>query len=414
MNLSAPHSLLLRRLSALAFSLGLAGTAQAQSFDEAVLAARKADPQFAAQQAGVQGQRVLARQAGAAFYPYANAAYNRADAAYSGKSTRSLSVSQPLFSYDRLLTLRQSDPLSALAEAQERQSNADMVLRVYTAMADILRQRESIRAITVQINGLDEQLRRAVRMRELGQGTVTEVSDFEVRVAVAQANRVSLQNTQQTAERSFGLLTGLRANVPALAVELVRPWQDARGVQELADYVRTSGATTVSAQRNLELAEIAAKRVKAQFLPQVSGQAGWSGIAGSPNAHNSTISVTLTAPLGVSPFYDNQKAVTEVTRAQENLRFAQESAVSEVTRLFEARISYRAEVTIRERALQSAKLAVEGNEKSYLGGVKTNIDVLTSYQNLADAEVSLVNSRLARGDAELRLQLLLDAFTPAL
>ena len=386
-------------LSAIAF------TAQAQSFEDAVRAARKADAQYTAAQAEILGKRVLANQAGAAYYPSANVAFNQSSA--SGGSSRSLSLTQPLLSYDLYLNLKQSDPLSSQADAQARQANTDMVLRVYTSMADIVRQRESIRAINVQINNLQEQLRRSVRMRELGQGTVTEVSDFEVRLSVAQANSVSLKNNLLAAQRSFSLLTGLRADVPTLT--LTSTWQDKRSLDEIITYVRQNAPAVVNAQRNLELADIAARRVTAQYMPQVVAQLTRTYASGSETQSNSAVAIVLSAPLGASQYYDRQKAATEITRAEENLRFAQDTSADEATRLYEAVLSYQAEVTIRERALESARLAVDGNEKSYQGGVKTNIDVLTSYQNLADAEVALVNSRLAQGDAQLRLQLLLDA-----
>jgi outer membrane protein TolC len=51
-------------------------------------------------------------------------------------------------------------------------------------------------------------------------------------------------------------------------------------------------------------------------------------------------------------------------------------------------------------------LALEGNIKSYQGGVKSNIDVVTSYQNLADAETALVNSEVARTETLLTIRLL--------
>ena len=96
-------------------------------------------------------------------------------------------------------------------------------------------------------------------------------------------------------------------------------------------------------------------------------------------------------------------------RARENLRAAEDAAVTELRNLHAAVQSLAGEVSIRQRAVQAAQQAVEGNVKSYQGGVKTNIDVVTSYQNLAEAEAALVNSRLSQGEAALRLQQLLQA-----
>lgn len=382
--------------------------AQAQTFEQSLQAASTADAQYTAALAGVAGRRVQSKQAGSAYYPSAAASFNQADVSANGRTTRSISVSQPLFSYDRYLTLKQADPLAALAEADLAQANNDLALRVFLAMADIVRYREQIRALTVQIDGLQEQFRRATRMRELGQGTVTDVSDFQVRVAISQANRVSLRNALDAADRAYTLLTGLRADVPRLEAQ-VPVWTDARSLDFLLDEVRANAPSARTAQLNVTLAEIALRRVKAQYLPQVSAQiANIHTTIGDSTTATSTnrLSITFSAPLGFSPYYDNQRAETELIRAQETLRYAKDSLATEVTRLDAAVRSYRDEIGIRQQALDGARLSVDANVKSYQGGVKTNIDVITSYQTLADAEVSLVNSRLSLSEAELRIELL--------
>lgn len=385
---------------------GVFGNAHAQSYEKALNAARTADAQFASQLASVDGRRAQANQAGTAYYPSAAVYYNQADVTANGRSTRSVSITQPLLSYDRYLTLQQKDPLAALAEADLAQANNDLALRVFTAMADVVRNREQIRALTVQIDGLEEQLRRANRMRELGQGTVTDVSDFQVRVAVAQANRVTLRNNLSAADRNFTLLTGLRGDIPKMQAAVPR-WEDARTLDMLIDHVRVSAPSARTAQLNVNLAEIAVKRVKAQYLPQISAQIARVHTTGvTTNSDTNRIAITLSAPLGFSPYYDNLRGGSELLRTQEVLRYTQDTLATDVTRLDAAISSYRDEVVIRQQAVDGARLSVEANVRSYQGGVKTNIDVITSYQTLADAEVALVNARLTLSEAEIRLTLL--------
>lgn len=386
--------------------VGGPGAARAQTYEQALEAARSMDAQFAAQRAGVDGRRVQSRQAGSAYYPSAAVYYNQADVTANGRSTRSVSITQPLISYDRYLTLQQADPLAALAAAELAQADNDLALRVFTAMADVVRNREQIRALGVQIGGLEEQLRRTVRMRDLGQGTITDVSDFRVRVAVAQANSISLRNALSAADRNFTLLTGLRADIPALQAD-VPVWNDPRPLDMLIDDVRAKAPQARTARMNVDLAEIALKRVKAQYLPQVSAQVARVSTSGvSTGSDTNRIAITLTAPLGFSPWYDNQRAGSEWLRTQEILRFTRDSLATEVARLDAAIQSYRDEVVIRQQAVDSAQLSVDANVKSYQGGVKTNIDVVTSYQLLADAQVALVNTLLLRSEANLRMSLL--------
>ena len=381
------------------------GAAQAQSFEEAVRAARLADAQFAAQRATVEGRRVQARQASAAYLPSATAGYSRNDSG-NGKST--LSVSQPLLNYDRYLTLQQSEPLAALAQAEARQADSELILRVHTAMAEIVRQRESIRSLGVQIDGLQEQYRRAVRLRELGQGTVTEVSDFEVRVAVAQGNRLNTQTALQTAVRSFTLLTGLTPKVATMELVLPPAAVEPADALAAAAVARAGAPTPVSARLNLMLTQIAARRVKAQYLPELSFQAGYSQASGAAAVNSARVGLNVSVPLSAGGYYQFQQAEIDLVKAQENLRFAEDSAASDAARLHQTVAALAEEVQVRQRALEGARLSVEANLKSYLGGVKTNIDVVTSYQIQADAEVALVGSELARGEARLKLALLVN------
>lgn len=393
------------QISVLFLAAGVASVAQAQTFAESVQAARRADAQFSAAQAAAQSRRATSRQSAGAFYPVASVNYNSADPNYGGRNSRTIALQQPILSYDRYLTLQQSDPLAALADAEEAQAENEMTLRVFAAMADIVRNREQIRALGVQIEGLEEQLRRATRMRELGQGTVTEVSDFQVRVAAAQANRVNLRNALQAAERSYTLLTGLRANVAALQVD-VPAWQDPREADAVVAQVRDDSPQSQVARLNVRLAEIAAKRVPAQYMPQVAAQLASTQVPGYTQTNTSRVAVTLTAPLGSSPYYDYQRAAADLAKAQDSLRFAQDTQANEATRLLSAIRSYRDEVQIRREAVAIARQSVEANIKSYQGGVKTNIDVISSYQAQADAEVGLVNSQVSLSEVQLRLSLL--------
>lgn len=393
----------------LALLLLAAPLVMAQSFTDALLAARGTDAGYAARLADVRGRRLQSRQSATAFMPSANLSYTQADANYAGRDSNTLNLSQPLLSFDRYLQYQTADPLAVVAVAESRLADNDLAGRVYKAMAEIVRNREAIRAISVQIDGLDAQYKRALRMRELGQGTVTEVSDFEVRLAVGQANRLSQQNALQAAQRNFTLITGLVPQAQTLSVDNVAPALDPRPLDDLVAQVRRSEPSVVVATQNLELARINGKRSWAQYLPTLSAQVWRTQVSGSAATNATRVGVTLSAPLGASSYFDQQNAVVALDRARENLRAAEDAAVTELRNLHAAVQSLAGEVSIRQRAVQAAQQAVEGNVKSYQGGVKTNIDVVTSYQNLAEAEAALVNSRLSQGEAALRLQQLLQA-----
>jgi protease secretion system outer membrane protein len=395
-----------RRLVAAAALACAAFSAQSQTFTQAFDAALKNDAAYSAAMVGVLNREIAAKEAESSFYPSAGLSYSLPEVGQ-GKGVATLSLVQPVASYDRYLNRQQMDPLRAQARVQARQARDELNLRVFKAMADIVRTRETIRALDVQLRGLSEQLQRARRMRELGQGTITEVNDFEVRLAVAQANRVSQETTQQAAVRTLNRITGLSPVVGAVNVA------DAAGVGPLpvddengfVTAVLASSTSVQAARLNVTLQEIAAKRVRAKYVPSLNASVS-RGTDGSTSG-GVRFGISLDAPLSAGSLYEDQRAANDLVQANDNLRLAEQTTSSDALTLWRAAINQVREVEIRRRAVASAQLALEANIKSYQGGVKSNIDVVTSYQNLADSETALANSELALTETRLQQRLLL-------
>jgi protease secretion system outer membrane protein len=374
----------------------------AQSFDDALAAARGADATYSARVSDVKNRQLQARQAGTAFYPSATVNYSQVDAANSGRASRSINLAQPLLSADKYLQLQGRAPLTTQADAEARLAETDLAQRVFKAMADIVRSRESLRATEVQIDGLEVQYRRAQRMRELGQGTVTEVSDFEVRLAAAQGNRVNLTATLDAARRNFTLITSLVPDIANLSVT-AKPGEVPSDQEAMMSLVRQLDPAVVVARQNLEIARLASRRNWAQYLPTLSAQAGYVSVTGGNSTGATRVGIVFSAPLSASTYFEQQTVALAQDKAQQALRAAEEAAVNDAANLLASLRSLEAEIRMRQRAVEAAQQAVEGNLKSYQGGVKSNIDVVTSFQTLADAEVALVNARLSSAEASLRL-----------
>lgn len=377
----------------------------AQSFEEALSAARRNDPIYAQRQAEVQLTRLQARQAKLAYIPAATVGYSESDFNQSARDI-SVGVSQPLFDYDRFLQVRQARPLEQKADASAIEVEQDLAQRVFRSMAQLVLNRETRRALDVQIESLEAQTRRAIRMRELGQGTVTEVSDFEVRLATARANALTTTNNLRSAERAFVLLTGLEPQTAEVNLDPLLPPAMLPTLEDFRREVATGNTTLEQARRDLELAELNLRRARAEFWPKISGFASYAKTEGFPGESDSRIGVSLAVPLDANYFFSNSRASVELRRTRDIARFTEAFILTELERLYATVTSLQGETVIRERAIANARLAVEGNLKGYEGGIKSNIDVVTSIQNLTDAEVALVTSKLALASSYLDLSLL--------
>jgi protease secretion system outer membrane protein len=382
-----------------------ADTLPAQTFPEALAAARRNDPLYAQRQADVQLERLQARQARLSYLPSVGIGYRESDAGTSGWTTDAV-LAQPLFDFDRLMQFRQGKPLDQRADASAKAVEQDLSRRVLKSMSDIIRARETLRALNVQIQNLEGQTQRAKRMRELGQGTLTEVSDFEVRLAAARANQLSTNNALHTAERAFILLTGIEPQAERITLESVFP----KGALQPLEWYR-SGAlrdnpTLELARRNTQLAEINVSRARSQYLPTVTGFVSYGKAEGAPGVDDTRIGVNLAVPLNTGYVLSSSRAVVELRRARDAERYAEELVTNETQRLHSQVAYLQREIVLREQVIENAKLAVEGNLKGYQGGVRSNIDVVLAIQNQADAEVNLVNSQMTLLNSYLELEIL--------
>lgn len=381
----------------------VSSAAFAQTYPEALAAARRNDPIYAQRQSDVQLERLQARQAKLSYLPAVGIGYREADVGNTAWTTEA-TLTQPIFDYDRLLQWQQGRPLSERADATAVTVEQDLAQRVYRAMATLVLARETLRALGIQIQNLETQTQRAKRLRDLGQGTVTEVSDFEVRLAAARASELKTRNDLHSAERAFILLTGLQPQPDKINVDAVFPQGNIKAREWYRAEAQRANPSLTQARRNVELAELNLKRARSEFLPKVSGFVTYGKTEGFPAEHDARIGVNLAVPLDANYLLSNSRAGVELRRSKDAARFAEDFVINETERLYATVTSLQREVAIREQVIDNAKLAVEGNVKGYQGGIRSNIDVVTAIQNLTDAEVALVSSRLALAASYLDLE----------
>jgi protease secretion system outer membrane protein len=103
-------------------------------------------------------------------------------------------------------------------------------------------------------------------------------------------------------------------------------------------------------------------------------------------------------------------AAANANKSQEQVRDAEEKTRLDIHRYWSLVNAGLKELPIRLGAIDSAQLSVQANEKSFKGGVRSQIDVLNSIQTLFQVQQDHVNAVLNLADNYLNL--LLQAATP--
>lgn len=363
---------------------------QARSFDALF---RQAGPELDSGKAASQA-------AGAAYYPQFQASYSRLETETSPRQT--YTITQPLISVDRYATLQETTPRDILASASYQLREQDLSQRLFKAVFEVLRTTESQRLSKAKITALENQALSAQKSFAAGVGTITDQRDAQVRLDQARAEALMVDAQIDAAQRQYTSITG--QPISAAMQSLPRT---VRSVPLLAvdDYINSGSQGNpqlIVAKQNQRLAELAVTRSNGSLWPTLSAVYTDSTIN---NANTNYTGLSLSLPLQASSIYQVRGAVANASKQEQQTRETEQRTRLEVQRLWSLVNAGRAEIAIRMESIRSAALSVDANDKSFKGGVRSQIDVLNSIQTYYQVQQEYVNAVLTVSDNYLNLLL---------
>ena len=317
-----------------------------------------------------------------------------------------LSVTQPVFSWDKYFLMQQAEPRSVLAASTLAQRDQDLGQRLLLAVTELVRARDAVRLSDYLIDLLKEQATRAQRMYDLGQGTITDMRDAAVRYEQARAGHLTAATRVRVAESKFASIVGAPPAPRAFAIVDAPPRIALDSAARYSEQASERNPLVIVARQNQRIAELDAQRAKSAAMPTVSAVASRTQLGTTSISTNYT-GFSINFPLQATSIPQISGALAQADRARERRRQAEQEAQLEVDRLRALVDSGQQEFTIRKEGILAAELAVDSNLKSQQGGVRTTIDVLNAIQTLATVRNDYVNT--AATLAENYMNLLLQA-----
>lgn len=369
-------------------------------------AARDYDPQFRTAIAERTVNETAATAARWAYLPELR--YTSQQSELENASRNTFSITQPLISADRYYQFRERIPRDELAVSTFEQREQELAVRLMKAVSELVKAREALRANEFRINASGEQAKRAERMLQLAEGTVTDKYDAEVKLAQARGNEISLRARLRVAENQYASIVGVP---PTASQFIVAAAPQQVPLDALNDYL-TAGSNTNpllrTARQQEQLADLGASRAKAALLPQVGVSFVNTSIDGRSNQY---AGISLSMPLGAQNATNIYSARAQAEQARERTRDAEQKLKFEIERLRALVEAGQQEWAIRRQTMEAAQVSVNANLKSQQGGVRTVVDVLNSVQTLADVRNDYATT--VTNLAENYLNLLLQAAVPA-
>ena len=372
----------------LGFTLAAAfGQAQAIDLLTDYQRATAFDPTFQTALAERMANQASATQSYTAYAPVGSLNNQRIQTDSTNRTT--LTISQPLLNYEALSTFRQAEPRKGYAEATFVMKQQELATRLLKAANAVILANENLKLNSAKIKALDQQYMAAKRKLELGQGTITDQRDIEVKVAQAKSAQIGFKNQLDTAAKQYAAITGERPNVAEFVLPEKHGKVALKQPQDYADLALQNSPAILAAKFSERVAELDVEKATGTMLPTLSATYTDSK---SGSVTNSYTGVTINVPLGASAYFARQGMSANYLKAKETRRDTEEKARVEVERLRSQVDTAFESLDIQLDAIKAAELSVEANAKSYEGGVRSAVDVLNATQTVFQVKSDYVTA----------------------
>jgi outer membrane protein len=304
-----------------------------------------------------------------------------------------VSAAQPLYRYANRVAYSQAVEQVRQADYTLESAKQDLVLRVAVAYFDVLLAQFNVELAESQKAAVSEQLAQAKRNFEVGVATITDTNEAQAKYDSIVAQEISARNDLENRRTALRAIIGrepgeLKRLGPGFEPQLPSP----NALDAWVDRALSDNLAVRIAQYNADIAALEIERQRAGRLPTVDLVASLNAQAfsatintdASGNQRQAAIGLALNVPLYEGGFTESKvrEAYALQEAARRSLEIARRNALFLAQTGFTGVTSAAASVKALEQALVSAQTAYESNRTGQEVGVRTNLDVLNTQQNV--------------------------------
>ena len=326
-----------------------------------------------------------------------------------------LTFTQPILRLQNWAQYDQAEFQVKQAEAVFGQASQDLIVRVAQAYFDVLAAQDSLALVRAQKSAISEQLAQAKRNFEVGTATITDTHEAQARFDLSAAQEIAAQNDLESKRRAMQLLTGKEyAQFKPVRTDVKLSQPNPNDMQSWVDIAEKQSYSVQIQEAAKSIAALDVKRNFAAHLPTLdfvasSQRLNQTGTVSSPSGNDLTINSVgfqLAVPLfqGGALFSRDRESAALASKARDDLDNARRSAALATRQSYLSVINGVAQVGALEQAKVSSQSALDSNKLGYEVGVRINIDVLNSQQQLFSTERDLSVARYNTITNHLRLK----------
>ncbi len=318
-------------------------------------------------------------------------------------------LTQTVFDWAQWQTLRRADSEVALAEANYRAAEQDLLVRVAGRYFDVLAAEDTLTAAEATLQAVARQLEQAEKRFEVGLIAITDVQEARAAHDNATAGVILAKRSLATAQEFLRELTGeayqaLTKPGDDMPLDQPQPADENGWVEKAND----QNLNVIAARLDVDIAKTNIKVAQAGHLPTVElvGQYGQfdadatqtnNGLEGPADSSQRQDSIGLQMTLPVFSGGVTQSQVRQQVHlhraARERLEGALRQAERETRDSYLGVIAEKARVGALKQAVKSNQTALEATEAGFEVGTRTTVDVLDARRRLFEAERDYARSR---------------------
>ena len=325
-----------------------------------------------------------------------------------------LQATQTVFDWSQWQTLQRADSEVALAEANYRAAEQDLLVRVAGRYFDVLAAEDTLDAADATLQAVTRQLEQAEKRFEVGLIAITDVQEARAAHDSATAGVILAKRSLATAHEYLRELTGEDYQ------ELVKPAEnmplDQPEPGDQATWVtksETQNMDVIAARLGVDIAKTNVKIAESGHMPTVElyanyGQAssdatqtnkvtGGTPVTGPADSNQTqdTYGVQVTVPIfsgGVTRSQVREQVYLH-RASRERLEGALRGASRETRDAWFGVVAEKARVKALKQAVASNQTALEATEAGFDVGTRTTVDVLDARRRLFEAQRDYARSR---------------------
>ncbi len=392
----------------LILGLGCLAPAWASDLSEVYRLSVQNDPQYKAAQAANRAAQEARPQARSGLLPSVNLGastdWNEQTGTNGNRNYNThgwtLSISQPVFRYDRWMQLSQADSRINQADAELAFAGQDLIIRVATRYFDVLSAADNLEYARNSKTAIGQQRRQSQQRFEVGLIAITDVEEARARYDLAVADEIAAENQLANAREALREVSGeYHGSLSALSAEVPLVSPEPNNIDRWTETALNQNLQLLASRYAVESAGDEIKVRQAGHYPTLdlvgsheytsSGPRPFSlgGTIPGSQSHTNTIGLQLNVPLYSGGLVSSrtEEARHLYDQAVDNMEVARRSTQRQTRESFLGVLAAISKVKALKQALTSTQTALEATEAGFQVGTRTSVDVVVAQQEMYKA-----------------------------